>query len=145
MTPADPATHFSSRAAHYFARQGYPDAVYAWLRERAPLAPGAVVVDAGSGAGQSSDLFLRHGHAVYAVEPDAAMRACAEQRLGGRPGFHSVAARAEQTGLPGGVASLIVCASAFHWLDAVAARAEFRRLLAPGGAVLIMRNGRRAG
>lgn len=143
MTAVDPAGRFSSRAPYYAAgRAGYPDSVMEYLGRDPGLAPHAVVVDVGSGTGLSAELFLRHGHTVYAVEPNPEMRRVAEEQLRGRPGFHSVEGRAEAAPLPDEVADLVVCASAFHWFRPREARREFRRLLRPGGAVAILRNGR---
>jgi SAM-dependent methyltransferase len=145
MTPPDlkPTERFSAHAGYYAAcRPGYPDCVIEWLRREAGLASDSVVVDVGSGTGLSASLFLRHGHTVYGVEPNAAMRGAAEHSLRHYPGFHSVAAQAEATTLPDASAGVIVCASAFHWFDPAGARSEFQRLLAPGGFVVVMRNGR---
>jgi ubiquinone/menaquinone biosynthesis C-methylase UbiE len=142
----DPTVRFSDRAVYYAdCRAGYPDSVVESLREDPGLPPDACIVDVGSGTGLSADVFLRNGYRVTAVEPNAAMRRAAEERLSRYPLFHSVDGRAEATGLPDGCADLIVCASAFHWFDADRARAEFRRLLGPHGAVVVVRNGRRDG
>ncbi len=112
------------------------------LRRYPGPAPGWAIVDVGSGTGLSADLFLRHSYEVHAVEPNAAMRQAAERRLGHYAGFHSVDGRAEATTLPDASADAIVCASAFHWFDGDSARAEFRRVLRPGGFAVVMRNGR---
>lgn len=143
MEPVSSTARFSDRVDDYVrSRPGYPDAVVAALAAEAGLRPGATVVDAGSGTGISAELFLRHGYRVYGVEPNAAMRAAAERRLGGEPGFQSVAGTAEATTLPAGVADLVVAAQAFHWFDAAAARAEFARILRPGGRVALLWNTR---
>ncbi len=71
------------------------------------------------------------------------MRQAAEDDLRPFPLFHSVAAPAEQTGLPGSSFDAVTVAQAFHWFDHLAARREFRRLLRPGGWALIVRNDRR--
>ena len=142
----DNTTRFTDRVEYYAAfRPTYPDSVIEYLRHEVGVVPGSVVVDVGSGTGISSDLFLRHGHEVYAVEPNAGMRKAAELALRHHPGFHSVDATAEHTTLPEACADVIVSASAFHWFDAALARAEFRRILRPGGVVIVMGNGRRKG
>jgi SAM-dependent methyltransferase len=79
------------------------------------------------------------------VEPNAAMRAAAEQDLRDFPRFHSIAAPAERTGLPAASFDAITVAQAFHWFDHEAARTEFRRLLRPAGWVFIVRNQREEG
>src|SRR5262249_29101300 len=99
--------------------------------------------DVGSGTGISSDPFLRRGHVVYGVEPNAGMRQAAERTLRRYPSFHSIDARAERTTLPDACADGVVTASAFHWFDPALARAEFRRMLRPRGLVIVMGNGRR--
>jgi SAM-dependent methyltransferase len=142
----DNTTRFTDRVEYYAAfRPTYADAVVDGLRDDAGLAPDAVVVDIGSGTGISSDLFLRRGHVVYGVEPNAGMRRAAEQALRRYPEFHSIDATAEHTRLPDACADVVATASAFHWFDPVLARAEFRRLLRPGGLVIVMGNGRRKG
>jgi SAM-dependent methyltransferase len=141
----DPTVRFSNRASYYAnCRPGYPDSVVEALCADPGLPQDAVIVDTGSGTGLSAELFLRNGYRVYAVEPNAEMRQAEEERVGRCPGFHSVNGRAEASTLPPSCADLIVCASALHWFDPDRARAAFRRLLRPQGAVAIMRNGRNA-
>ena len=145
MSPAADATRrFSDRVANYVRyRPGYPPAVLEVLRAGAGLMPGHTVADIGSGTGISSRLFLEHGHVVFAVEPNAEMRAAAEAELGGRPGFHSVAGSAEATTLADASVDLVAAGQAFHWFDPPRARAEFRRILRPGGFVALIWNTRR--
>jgi SAM-dependent methyltransferase len=126
----DPTRRFSDRVADYVRyRPGYPDEIVATLEREAGLPPRAVVADLGSGTGISSELFLRHGHEVFAVEPNAEMRGAAESWLGSRPGFHSVAGTAECTTLPDGWADLVTAGQAFHWFDCEGARREVTRVL----------------
>lgn len=137
-------THrFTDRADYYAAfRPAYPDAVLGCLYRDAGLNPQAVVVDVGSGTGLSSELFLRHGHAVIGVEPNAAMRHAAERALRHYPNFQSIAGKAELIPLADACAGAAVSASAFHWFSAVEARAEFRRILKPQGVAILMGNAR---
>jgi SAM-dependent methyltransferase len=140
----DSIQRFTSRAEDYARyRPSYPDAVVELLQRACGLAEGAVVADVGSGTGISSELFLRHGYRVHAVEPNDAMRAQAERWLGGVPGFSSVPARAEATTLPDASVDLVVAGQAFHWFEPEATRREFARILKPGGCVALMWNSRR--
>lgn len=133
-----PTERFTSRVENYVKyRPGYPDALVRKL-ESLGLRPGAQVVDVACGTGISTELFLRNGYRVMGVEPNAAMRAAAEAR-----GFKVRDGRGESTGLPGGYADLVVCAQAFHWVDALAARREFLRITKPGGLIAIVWNMRR--
>ena len=129
-TPRDPTRRFSDRVADYVRyRPGYPDEIVDTLERETGLSPGAVVADFGSGTGLSSELFLRRGYEVYAVEPNAEMRAAAEDRLGSRAGFNSVEGTAECSTLPDAWAELAVAGQAFHWFDCEGARREIARVL----------------
>jgi SAM-dependent methyltransferase len=130
---------FSSRADNYARyRPSYPGAALDLLSARCGLVAGARVADIGSGTGILSALLLERGAQVFAVEPNDAMRACAEARLAGRTGFSSVKASAEATTLPAGTIDLLVAAQAFHWFDAQRAREEALRIVKAGawGALL---------
>ena len=96
----DPTKRFSDRVDNYVKfRPDYPPALADLLRGELGLAPGAEVADVGSGTGKLTELLLREGYRVTAVEPNDEMREAAEAALGGRPGFTSVAGRAEATTL----------------------------------------------
>ena len=71
-------------------RPDYPPAVLEVMRGVCGFAAADIVADIGSGTGIFSELLLRHGNRVFGVEPNAAMRAAAERRLGGDPRFVSV-------------------------------------------------------
>src|SRR5215475_8725050 len=74
-TPADTAARFTGRAENYARfRPGYPDAVIDLLRAEAGWSEQSAVADIGAGTGMSSELFLRNGNRVWAVEPNADMR-----------------------------------------------------------------------
>jgi SAM-dependent methyltransferase len=141
----DPTRRFSDRVEAYARhRPGYPPGVVEVLAREAGLRPGAALADVGSGTGILTEALLDAGYAVFAVEPNEAMRAAAEGRLGGRAGFVSVAGRAEATGLAARSVDAVVAAQAFHWFEPVAARAELARILRPGGAILLVWNVRRS-
>ncbi len=139
----DSVSRFTSRVADYVScRPSYPSGVMDLLRRECGLGPGVAVADIGAGTGIFSRLLLEAGAEVYAVEPNPAMRAAAEEALGGNSRFHSVAAPAERTTLAAGSVSLVTAAQAFHWFDATEARAEFCRILRPGGWAALLWNHR---
>ena len=143
---ADPTARFGDRVADYVAtRPGYPPGVLELLRAETGLKPSLdfVIADIGSGTGLSALPFLENGNLVFGVEPNREMRLAAEDLLAGWPNFCSVAGAAEATTLPDGSVDLVVAGQAFHWFDPPRARAEFGRLLRPGGFVVLMWNTRR--
>lgn len=145
MPNPDPTARFSDRVADYVRyRPDYPIAVVDTLAGHLGWNAAVDVADLGSGTGLSAIGFLDRGHRVHAVEPNADMRAAAEQLLGDRSNFISVAGRAEATTLPAGSIDLVLAAQAFHWFDVAAAAVETRRILRPGGHAAIVWNLRRS-
>jgi len=144
MNAPDSTERFSDRVADYVRhRPDYPPALLAWLRREHGVTPDWKVADVGAGTGISSKLFLDAGHAVTAVEPNAAMREAAVAWLGGQPQFRAVDGRADVTGLPDASVDLVTVAQAFHWFDPDTTRREFARILRPGGLAAIFWNSRR--
>lgn len=140
----DPTKRFSTRVENYNRyRPGYPDAVIPMLESEVGLSPASIIADIGSGTGISTELFLRHGNRVFAVEPNVEMRNAAESRLKSYPGFSSVAGTAERTTLDRHSVDFVVAGQAFHWFDAHQSKMEFVRILKPTGYVILMWNTRR--
>jgi len=136
-----PTERFSDRVDAYAKhRPSYPDSLLNFLKQQVP-AP-EVVADVGSGTGILTELLLEAGYEVYGVEPNAPMRAAAEQRLLDYPGFHTFDGSAESTGLPDNSIGLITAAQAFHWFDRARAKNEFRRVLKANGKVALIWNER---
>jgi SAM-dependent methyltransferase len=134
---------FSDRVEDYAKyRPGYPDGLFDLLAGECGLRKGCVVADLGSGTGIFAKALLARSATVYAVEPNAPMRAAAERDLSGDERFHSVAATAECTGLADASVDLVTCAQSFHWFDKPAAKKEFRRVLKPGGWAALVWNER---
>ncbi len=142
---SDPTERFSTRVSDYVKyRPTYPAALFDALERECGLDRPSVVADVGSGTGISSELLLKRGHRVYAVEPNRAMREAAEALLAERypNSFVSVDGRSEATGLASESVDLVLAAQAFHWFDHEACRREFRRILRPGGPVALVWNDR---
>jgi SAM-dependent methyltransferase len=126
----DPLRRFSNRVSDYDRfRPRYPAALIDTLRDLAGLTPRDVVADVGSGTGILTRLLLDSGHRVFAVEPNAAMRAVAERDFSDNARFTSVDGAAERTTLPDGSVDVVTAAQAFHWFDRDACRREFTRIL----------------
>ncbi len=116
---------FSDRVADYVRyRPDYSAAMLDWLQRKQGVTPAWKVADVGAGTGISSKLFLDAGHAVTAVEPNAAMRAAATAWLGDRPGFPAIEGAANATALPDASVELVTVAQAFHWFEPASTRRE---------------------
>jgi SAM-dependent methyltransferase len=131
----DPTRRFTDRAADYArTRPSYPEAAIDAIVAGSPRA----AADVGAGTGISSRLLADRGVQVFAVEPNAAMRAAAAPH----PRVTWVDGTAEALGLADGSVDLVLAAQAFHWFAVPRALAEFRRVLRPGGRLAIAWNHR---
>lgn len=143
MSNDAPTRRFSNRVDHYVKyRPGYPTAVLTNLRDEWGLTSTAVVADIGSGTGLLTRLFLDNGNPVYGVEPNAEMRAAGETFLADYPHFTSISGTAEATTLPDHSIDFIVAGQAAHWFTPEPTRAEWQRILKPGGAIVLVWNTR---
>ncbi|WP_256760577.1 class I SAM-dependent methyltransferase [Cohnella sp. WQ 127256] len=134
---------FSSRVDTYKKyRPSYPQEAIDYLFEVVGLSAKSKVLDVGAGTGIFSRLLLERGAHVTAVEPNEAMREAALLASNGNPNFLAIPGSAEETGLPAQSYDYIVCAQAFHWFDQAAAKVEFKRILKPGGKVILIWNTR---
>ena len=140
----DPTQRFTGRVENYARyRPSYPRAVLNLLETECGLTSASVVADVGSGTGILSELFLENGNHVFGVEPNAEMREACEKLLEHYPRFTSVAATAEATTLDDESVDFVTAGQAFHWFDVQRTRAEFGRILRPGGWVVLIWNARR--
>jgi len=139
----DHTRRFSDRVENYVKyRPGYPRQIVALMEQAMGLTSSHAIADIGAGTGKLTELLLQHGYEVDAVEPNDPMREAAESLLGHYPGFRSIRGTAEASSLPDQCYDFIVAAQAFHWFDPSLARQEFRRILKPGGWVLLVWNER---
>ncbi len=141
---ANPTERFTGRVESYRRyRPGYPLEVVEWLRTECGLRENAAVVDVAAGTGLLTEIFLAAGFAVTALEPNDEMRAACATLEARYPKLRCVAGTAEATGLPDASADLITVAQAMHWFDLERTRAEFARILRPGGGCAVIYNNRR--
>jgi ubiquinone/menaquinone biosynthesis C-methylase UbiE len=144
MPSRAPEERFSDRVENYIRyRPSYPPAVMSLLRKETGVKAASIVADIGSGTGISTELFLREGCTVYAVEPNPEMRAAAQRLLGRYGNLRSVNGSAEATTLPDHSVDLVTAAQAFHWFKPAPTREEFTRILKPDGRVALIWNERK--
>jgi len=131
-----------SRVADNYARYRprYSADLVPFLNRVCGLRPNHAVADIGCGTGLLAESFLENGNVVYGVEPNDAMRAYAEERLGSNPLFRSIVGTAEATTLDTSSIDFITAGQAFHWFNHVPTRKEFRRILVPGGLLVLAWN-----
>ena len=142
----NPTERFTGRVESYRRyRPRYPAEVADLLRRACALRDDAMIADVAAGTGLLAEVFLAAGCSVTAVEPNDEMRAaCAGLELTW-PKLRCVAGTAESTGLADRSVDLITVAQAMHWFDLDRTRAEFARILKPGGWCAVLYNNRRLG
>jgi SAM-dependent methyltransferase len=138
-----PTARFSDRVDNYVRyRPGYPAEVVDLLRRECGLRPEHVVADIASGTGFFTRLLLENGNPVFAVEPNGEMREMGAHVLEGYDRLVSVAGTAEETTLSSNSVDFVTAAQAAHWFDLLKTRAEFVRILRPGGWGVLIWNER---
>lgn len=140
----NPTERFTGRVESYRRfRPGYPGEVVETLRRECGLDADAHVADIAAGTGLLTEVLLAAGFAVTAVEPNEEMRAACVTLEVKNPKLRVVTGTAEATGLPNASVDLITVAQAMHWFDLEKTKAEFARILRPGGGCAVLYNNRR--
>lgn len=140
----DSVERFSNRVENYVKyRPDYPCEIIGLLESECGLTKETIIADVGCGPGISARIFLENGNRVFGVEPNDAMRSAAAALLSTFPWFVPVKGTAENTTLSDASVDMVTAAQAFHWFDSTKARAEFLRILRPGGHIVLMWNERR--
>lgn len=127
MTAMTFQDHFSAHSDLYArARPHYPEALFEWLAEQAPVR--GCAWDAGCGNGQPSVALARHFDRVIATDPSPRQidHAVADRRIEYR------AETAEHTSIADHSVDAVTVAQALHWFDLACFVAEVRRVAGPG-------------
>ena len=130
---------FSQQAETYArCRPGYPAEMIDQLLRLVRVGPRSRVAEIGAGTGLFTQLLIKRGFTVVAIEPNEAMRQQAKS-LGG---VEWISGTFEATGLPADSQDWVVAAQAFHWAEPRRALPEVRRILKPLGAFTVLWNNR---
>ena len=122
--------HFTPVAANYASfRPDYPDALFDWLADIAPLREQAW--DCGAGSGQATVALAARFKRVLATDISAAQLSSAPTH----PNIEFRVSPAETSGLPDHAADIITVAQALHWFALPAFYAEVHRTLKPQGII----------
>jgi len=136
-----PISRFSNHSEDYQKyRPRYPEAIITYLEQNIGLKKDQLIADIGSGTGIFTELLLQNDYQVLAVEPNEQMRNQAEIRLKQFLKLDHIKGTAEQTNLSDHHVDLITVAQSFHWFDLAQTKTEFKRILKPGGHVLLVWN-----
>jgi SAM-dependent methyltransferase len=143
---SNPAERFTGRVESYRRfRPSYPAEIVDPLRRGCELTADSLIADIAAGTGLLAEVFLAAGFSVTAVEPNEEMRAACAVLQGKFPKLRMTPGTAESTGLPSHSVDLITVAQAMQWFDLERTRAEFARILKPGGWCAVIYNNRRLG
>ena len=115
------------------ARPTYPPDLVAQLARAAGLGPGRRVLEVAPGTGQLTVPLAEFGSRVTAVELGPDMAAVARRRLRAFPHVSVEVADFDEWPLPAEPFDLMVCATAWHWLDPDTRVEKAADALAPGG------------
>ncbi|BBB89591.1 MAG TPA: class I SAM-dependent methyltransferase [Methylomusa anaerophila] len=139
----DSKMRFSGRVDNYVKyRPAYAREFIDYLVKDVGVSSGAVVADVGAGTGIFTKQLADKVKTIYAVEPNANMRAACIDYCQGYDSVLAVNGSAEDTALPDQSVDFITAAQAFHWFDADKTKKEFQRIVKPNGKVILVWNTR---
>ncbi|GAA3900964.1 class I SAM-dependent methyltransferase [Streptomyces lacrimifluminis] len=120
------------------ARPRYPRALVDDLARAAGLGPGSRVLEIAPGTGQLTVPLAESGYRITAVELGPSLATVARRNLRDLPLAEVTVADFEQWPLPPEPFDLVVCATAFHWLDPAVRLPRAAQALRPGGVFAVV-------
>lgn len=134
---------FSTRRRHSdLATSPYTEDLVHLLAGRFGIQPGEQGAYIGSASTRLATLFLDHGHKLVATAATSPSRHELETLKTRWPAFRVVSGTPEATNLPPGSVDFILSERALHLPRLASIRDEFRRILRPGGIVVMITDNR---
>lgn len=119
-------------------RAGFPDSFFERLFAAGYVCGGDRALDLGTGAGTVARGLALRGCETTGLDPSTKLMEEA-RRLDAEAGvtIRYVEGRAEETGMPTGSFDIVTAGQCWHWFDRPKAATEVRRILKPGGRLII--------
>lgn len=121
-------------------RPGYPHDLYQKIIQYAELEPNDHILEIGCGTGQATLFFATAGFPILALDPGANLLVVAKENLASYPLVEFCCERFEDAQLPKDNYSLIVSATAFHWITPEVAYTKAHECLKPGATIALFWN-----
>jgi SAM-dependent methyltransferase len=120
-------------------RAGFPPELFERLAHMGLGLPGQKLLDLGTGTGALARVFAKAGCNVTGLDPSVELLTKArEMDAEVNVAVSYIEGTAEKTGLPNAAVDVVTAAVCWHWFDPDRAAQEVRRVLLPGGAVVIV-------
>ncbi len=123
-------------------RPGYPAALFEYFTKKNIISAESICADIGAGTGIFTKSLSHYAGSVFAAEPNENMLFAAKNYLQGINNVTLINSNAENTKLPSNSIDVVFAAQSFHWFDKNKFRSECKRILKPGGMVVLVWNNR---
>lgn len=131
--------NFTGKAeAYVLGRPGYPIAAIDAIKKLIPV--DKVIADIGAGTGKFTVELAKLGNSIYAIEPNNDMRKQLTNVLAEYNNVKIIDGMAEATSIDNNCIDVITIAHALHWFDLNTFGLECRRILRPGGQIIVIYN-----
>lgn len=138
----DGTDKFSDKAEYYAAGRPLYSVEFIEYLKSEIITKHSVIADIGCGTGKFTKQLLETGNKVYGVEPNRKMLTLAVNELEKFDGFIPINGSSSATSLMENSVDVITAAQAFHWFDVKEFYLECKRILKPGGFVILIWNTR---
>jgi ubiquinone/menaquinone biosynthesis C-methylase UbiE len=122
------------------SRLGYPGEIVDFAIATAAAGAGSDVLEIGCGTGQLTERLAGYEFRLTAIDIGAAMVAAARRRIGDSAVSFQVASFEDLAAADASL-DLIICATAWHWIDPEVRFRKAARLLRPGGWLALLATG----